>query len=154
MKPKWPKGGKVFYNTVDEYFDGHVRRDPDGCWQWLGTRRKGYGEMRLSAHRWAYERWTGTIPKGLYLDHVCRNRGCVNPAHLEAVTQCENTRRASRKQTHCRRGHLLSGGNLWLVGKMKKRRCRTCSNRLWREWYARGGAGVSARRERRSARRA
>jgi len=72
----------------------------DGCWEWTGNMRKGYGRFSLTvayktkrdvpAHRVAYETFIGPIPDGLQLDHLCRNKGCVNPKHLEPVTCREN----------------------------------------------------------------
>jgi len=72
-----------------------------GCWNWQrGLSDRGYGNVNLSspkrrmgAHRWAYLCWVGPIPEGLELDHLCRNRRCINPEHLEAVTHLENIRR-------------------------------------------------------------
>lgn len=81
-------------------------RKADGCWEWLATRTSnGYGQFWAgrysatgqplldSAHRVVYEALVGPIPAGLELDHLCRNAGCVNPAHLEPVTHAENVRR-------------------------------------------------------------
>lgn len=69
-----------------------------GCWRWLGhCLSSGYGRVGargILAHRLAYEELVGPIPDGLEIDHLCRNRGCVNPAHLEPVTHVENLRRA------------------------------------------------------------
>jgi hypothetical protein len=79
------------------------RRDIDqstGCWNWTGARTpKGYGQIRLVGgttaytHREAYMAYVGQIPEGLHLDHLCRNRSCFNPEHLEPVTPRENARR-------------------------------------------------------------
>lgn len=69
------------------------------CWLWLGSKSSyGYGIYVLNgksipAHRYAYERFNGPIPKGLQIDHLCRVKNCVNPTHLEVVTQLENIRR-------------------------------------------------------------
>jgi len=114
----------------------------DGCWLWTGCMTKpagknGYGQIRLDgrmqvAHRIAYELLVGPIPDGLDLDHLCRTRLCVNPAHLEPVTPYENLRRgespAARhmRKTHCNRGHELAGDNLCIVNGGKSRRCKRC----------------------------
>jgi hypothetical protein len=89
----------------------------DDCWEWTGTKeRMGYGQMRYQrrmamAHRVAYMLFVGPIPEGMELDHLCRNRGCVNPDHLEPVDHRTNILRgvspsaADARKTHCINGH-------------------------------------------------
>jgi hypothetical protein len=114
-----------------------LRADPEtGCIIWTGkTNARGYGRLMsdgrmVLTHRVAYELANGPIPTGLVIDHVCRNTLCCNPAHLEAVTQRENTLRGDgpsarqAQQTHCKRGHPLSGDNIRMRGY--RRVCRAC----------------------------
>lgn len=116
---------------------------PLGCWQWTGwTNRLGYGITRYDGreqrvHRVAFQLLRGSLPerddhgKRLVIDHLCRNRSCVNPDHLEPVTDGENIRRGEglsakrARQQRCRRGHLLAGDNL--IVRRSGRRCRTCA---------------------------
>lgn len=123
----------------------------NGCWIWQGAKTyNGYGQFRFDgqiryAHRWSYEHHVGAIPEGKVLDHLCRTPSCVNPKHLEPVTQRINVLRGESpaakqaRQTHCRKaGHPLSGSNLSISGG--KRRCRECYRAWDRERTARRNA--------------
>jgi hypothetical protein len=87
--------------VIDRLAD-RVEIADSGCWIFTGALRNGYGALGAGprgsglvyAHRVAYEHFVGDIPEGLHLDHLCMTRSCVNPAHLEPVTQGENNRRA------------------------------------------------------------
>ena len=123
---------------VEQRFWSKVQRgQPDECREWLGARTDGgYGNFaiwprNIGAHRMAYELSVGPIPAGLQIDHLCRNRGCVNPAHLEAVTGRVNVLRADTfvarqaAQTHCLRGHEFTPENTRVNGR--HRSCKTCA---------------------------
>lgn len=111
---------------------------PDACWPWLGALAHGYGSMRgadgrtTGAHRVIYQSMRGPIPDGLELDHLCRNRSCVNPAHLEPVTRIENARRipSAIMRAHvngtCTRGHPLTEDNTYHHPSRTKRECLRC----------------------------
>jgi hypothetical protein len=95
---------------VSERFWRHVLKT-ESCWIWEGAKSWGYGIFRgtpRSARRWAYVETHGPIPKGMVLDHLCRNRACVRPDHLEVVTQRVNVERSpATTKTHCKWGHEL-----------------------------------------------
>lgn len=129
------------------------------CWRWLLSRcAGGYGQVSIRvggrrgvqqscrAHRLYYERVHGPVPTNLQLDHLCRVRACVNPAHLEPVTHAENIRRGegppahAAKQTHCQYGHAFDEVNTYR-DRRGNRACRRCRARHQREYLARKQEG-------------
>ena len=117
------------------------------CWLWTGALTyQGYGrfyigtDSEVRAHRYAYEQLIGLIPDGLVLDHLCRMEACVNPDHLEAVTDQVNILRGvgtaanAARKTHCPQGHPYSGTNLrsrYVKGRLR-RECVVCTKKRWK----------------------
>jgi hypothetical protein len=125
-------------SAVLERFWSKVVVRPSGCWEWQGSLiSQGYGSFGIGptgrgvrVHRFAYELLRERIPDGLTLDHLCRNRACCNPNHLEPVTNTENVLRGvgltaqNARKTHCMRGHEFTPENT--THFQNRRRCRVC----------------------------
>ena len=129
-----------FWNQVDD--------SAGSCWEWMGGTSNGYGGFflkgkKVKAHRYAYELMVAIIPDGLEIDHLCRNRKCVNPSHMELVTRSENVKRGllpdigrqrQESKTQCPQGHPYDEKNTYLRPDRPGRECRACrldSNRRW-----------------------
>ncbi|WP_280332887.1 HNH endonuclease signature motif containing protein [Nocardia wallacei] len=133
---------------LEERIQRSIEIDADGCWIWqLYRNGQGYGwitvrDVNRPAHRVAYETFVGPIPDGLELDHLCRVRACVNPAHLEPVTHAENMRRGmapgvvARRTGVCQRGHALTGYNV-MQRSDGHVQCRECHRAARRRYKAR-----------------
>lgn len=127
-----------------QYLLDRTKIDPE-CWQWQGMiSDKGYGlghyqGVGFRAHRTMYEILVGRIPDELELDHLCRNRACVKPDHLEPVTHQENVVRSNGPsainagKTHCIHGHAFSGDNLGIYAN-GKRYCKACKRVATARW--------------------
>lgn len=139
------------------------------CWNWTGSLSPGgYGQFAVyypalpaskrtktrAAHRFSYELFVGPIPEGLVIDHLCRNRACVNPTHLEPVTSRVNTHRGvtiatgNAAKTHCPNGHPYEPPHLRISYNkrgQRMRHCQTCRNEQGREYKRRKRDEVNAK---------
>lgn len=129
---------------AERFFAKVDKRGRDECWLWRAALSNGYGAFWLHghqepAHRVAYKMLIGPIPEGLTIDHLCRNRPCVNPAHMEPVTNGENVLRGigitaiNVTKTHCPQGHPYDEANT-IVSRTGKRSCRACHRAFTRRW--------------------
>ncbi|KKM73271.1 hypothetical protein LCGC14_1412210 [marine sediment metagenome] len=129
-----------------------VETSPDDCWVWTGAKYPGGygcfwdGKKSVLSHRFYWEQINGVIPKGLELDHLCRNPACVNPQHIEAVTHRENVlrgrspeimRQHQLSKTHCLRGHPYDDENTHIRPANGERVCRACQALAKKRWRAR-----------------
>ena len=110
----------------------------NSCWNWSGGKNKaGYGRISINhvmvlAHRFIYEIMESKIPRGIVIDHLCRNRSCVNPSHMDITTIGQNCMRGdspsaiNSRKTHCGKGHQYNDNNMRIDPKTKKKRCIIC----------------------------
>lgn len=137
-------------SVLPERFWDKVHPEPNtGCWLWAGSSRGlGYSGIKwrgkgVYAHRVAFEAFKGVIQEGLFLDHLCRQRMCVNPAHLEAVSHRENTMRGlglaaiNARKTACHRGHEFTVENTYW-DTTGGRECRICRQASRNRYKAKG----------------
>ena len=161
-RPEVPREGRRgrVAAPVESRLEKLSESQPDGCVLWAGSvtnegygqmtfARKGYKTERLSVHRVAYELAKGRIPDGMVIDHLCRNRRCINVSHLEVVTQRENVMRSpiamgalNAAKTHCAQGHEYTPENTYIFRSGPPRTttmrvCRTCRRRRNRNYAAR-----------------
>lgn len=154
--------GEIVAKTVDERFDSKWHEDETGCWLWDAGASNGYGSFwvgydrgRVPAHRYMYERFKGSIAEGLVIDHLCKVTKCINPDHLEAVTQKENVSRGDwgpvrwRTATHCDAGHEFTEENTRTRNDSGWKICRACDKRRAAEARARNRDSINARRRQR-----
>ncbi|MGC0144426.1 HNH endonuclease signature motif containing protein [Pseudactinotalea sp. Z1732] len=151
----------VTLDTLTERFWSKVTECPKaGCWVWTAAHNsRGYGQWAVdgvskSVHRLTYQAFVGPIPSGLQIDHLCMNKSCCNPQHLEAVTGVVNVARFAATVTHCKYGHPLEGENVRWRGN--RRQCKTCAREdsaaRREQWRARRAAeGNPVRRYRKRA---
>jgi hypothetical protein len=141
----------------DKFWEKIAKRE-NGCWLWIGSlSNAGYGRFdggaafraahkTRIAHRLAFMAIKGAIPEGLTLDHLCRNRACVNPDHLDPCPIGENVRRSpvwNGNKTHCPAGHQYTNDNV-KVSSRGERCCKTCRNQQARDSKRRARAAARA----------
>lgn len=123
-----------------ERFLAKVKQRGFGCWEWQGCLNScGYGQFEwengTSPHRFSYEYFNGPLIDGLTIDHLCRNRCCVNPSHLEQVTERENILRGTGASArNALREFCKCGEMLTYIAKWDERRCATCRRKKQMEW--------------------
>jgi len=131
--------------TIENFWKRVVKTKD--CWNWVGTTNNyGYSSLLIKGkywqgHRFSYTLKNGPIPEGLVIDHLCRNRVCVNPKHLELVTNKENILRGvgptaiNKSKTQCSNGHKYNTKNTY-ISKEGRRYCRVCDRLRKRVRYS------------------
>lgn len=141
---RWQKWGDPHYVAKIQHddvtrFHSKILVSDSGCWLWQdvpeanGYARFSVGMGRELAHRWSYEHYCGSIPEGMTIDHLCRVKHCVNPEHLEVVTQKVNNLRSDNlaalnaRKVKCLRGHPFDSANTYVNPSTGARHCRRCA---------------------------
>lgn len=147
-----PRVGHIFKPLMQRFWEKVSPEPNTGCWLWIGaTNGCGYGRLaigrsdRVYAHRLSYERHVGVIPAGMQIDHLCRNPLCVNPRHLEPVSNRENTRRGGvsalrEPRLFCSRGHAFADHEY--IDTKGYRQCRKCQSIRQAAYHRRRNNGV------------
>ena len=149
-------GKRVLSDAALARFEAKTRRGANGCDEWQGRLDNGYGRFWLDgqsllAHRVAWEITHGLIAEGLQIDHLCRNRACVNPAHLEPVTIATNVLRGTgitatnAAKTMCLKGHPFDDQNT-RTRRNGQRACKECQRDRVRSWRSRNAVAEGAGR--------
>lgn len=141
---------------LERFWSKIVRAQSECCWDWNGEKTwDGYARLwtkdgHVRAARMSFENFVGVIPKDYEIDHLCVNRGCVNPLHLEAVSRRENLRRGlspvdlNAAKTYCIHGHMFSKKNTYIKPN-KARECKQClrDRNLKYQQRKRGGGSLA-----------
>lgn len=146
------------WNEIRKSLEKRIKKK-DGCWNWHGPLTpQGYGRLwGRPAHRLSYEAWIGPIGYGLDVDHLCRNRKCVNPEHLEPVTRKVNLSRGvgikqqkekALSKTHCSKGHEFTEKNIYIRPSDGARQCRKCRSKASRQYGLSNKDAINARKRR------
>lgn len=143
MNKYYSRSNRQKYKTIQNLILSNIDINENNCWLWKKTTWMGYGKISWDGicwrvHRLAYLDFYGKLTKNLVLDHLCKNTFCVNPAHLEEISQKENVMRgnslpcANSKKTHCSRGHEFVKENT-LIYK-NKRECKICKYERYKKY--------------------
>lgn len=136
------------------------QKNKSGCWEWAGyVGKHGYGQVTIKgksfkAHRLSYLLHKGELTSGLEIDHLCRNRKCINPQHLEEVTKKENQRRGlsvsgkNFRKKECANGHLFSEMNTY-IRPDGGRSCKICRRRAYNKMYSKRRLEILTRQRKR-----